>query len=254
MVHIMTELIVQSRNNIVEHMVQQKERDDFSRRLALACDKAGLPEHGRQVDIALRLKITPKAVNKWFNGESVPRKEKMEALASFLGTTASYLHGYSDQDGIIDDHLSRSRDSFRVDVLDVQASAGPGAMMSNEFVEKIRAIEYTSEQARMLFNGRPQEHVKVITVRGDSMEGTINPGDEIFVDVSTTHFDGDGVYVFVYGRTLHVKRLQMQKNRIAVISDNPAYERWYIEEGEEESLHIMAKVLIRQSIDYRRFG
>ena len=250
----MTELKVQSINNIVELMVQQNERDTFSQRLALACDKAGLPVHGRQADLAVRLKVTPKAISKWFNGESVPRKEKMEALASVLGTTAAYLHGYTSDDGITINHMSRLSDTYRVDVLDVQASAGPGTMVSNEFVEKIRAIEYTSEQARNLFNGRPQDSVKVITVRGDSMEGTINPGDEIFVDVSITFFDGDGVYVFVFGKTMHVKRLQMQKNRLAVISDNPAYDRWHIDEGEEDQLHIMAKVLIRQSIDYRRFG
>lgn len=254
MVHIMTELIVQSIPNIVELMVQQKERETFSQRLALACDKAGLPLHGRQADLAVRLKVTPKAISKWFNGESIPRKDKMESLASVLGTTAAYLHGYADDDGITVNHLSRSNDYYRVDVLDVQASAGPGTMVSNEFIEKIRAIEYTTEQARVLFNGRPQESVKVITVRGDSMEGTINPGDEIFVDVSITCFDGDGIYVFVYGKTMHVKRLQMQKNRLAVISDNAAYDRWYIEEGEEEQLHILAKVLIRQSIDYKRFG
>ena len=254
MVHIMTELIVQSTNNIVEPMVQPKEREEFSHRLALACDKAGLPIHGRQADLAVRLKLTPKAISKWFNGESVPRKEKMELLASVLGTTAAYLHGYSNDDGITPNHIAKSHGSYRVDVLDIQASAGPGTMISNEFVEKIRAIEYTNEQARALFNGRPQEHVKVITVRGDSMEGTINPGDEIFVDVSVNSFDGDGIYVFVYGKTLHVKRLQMQKDRMAVISDNSAYERWYIEECEEDNLFIMAKVLIRQSIDYRRFG
>ena len=152
------------------------------------------------------------------------------------------------------EHLRRNEDYFRVDVLDVQASAGPGTLVSNEFVEKIRAIEYTNEQARALFNGRTQEIVKVITVRGDSMEGTIKPGDEIFVDVSVNSFDGDGIYVFVYGKTLHVKRLQMQKDRIAVISDNAIYERWYINESEEDNLHIMAKVLIRQSIEYKRFG
>lgn len=105
-----------------------------------------------------------------------------------------------------------------------------------------------------MFNGRPQTHVKVITVSGDSMEGTINPGDEIFVDVSINQFDGDGIYVFVFGRTLHVKRLQMQKDRLAVISDNSIYEKWHIENNEEEQLYIMAKVLLRQSIDYRRFS
>lgn len=250
----MTELKVQSSADIVELMVQQNEREKFSQRLALACDKAGLPHHGRQADLAARLKLTPKAVSKWFNGESVPRKEAMEKLASVLGTTAAYLHGYAAEDGITPNHASKVSDSYRVDVLDVQASAGPGTMVSNEFVERIRAIEYTNEHARMLFNGRPQQNIKVITVSGDSMEGTINPGDEIFVDVSINHFDADGIYVFVYGKTLHVKRLQMQKDRLVVISDNPIYERWHIEEADEDQFHVMAKVLLRQSIDYRRFG
>ncbi|ENY9375723.1 helix-turn-helix domain-containing protein [Salmonella enterica subsp. enterica serovar Lubbock] len=250
----MTELIVQSSTDIVELMVQQNEREKFSLRLALACDKAGLPQHGRQADLAARMKLTPKAVSKWFNGESVPRKEKMELLASVLGTTAAYLHGYATEDGITPNHASKVSDSYRVDVLDVQASAGPGTMISNEFIEKVRAIEYTTEHARTLFNGRPQDHIKVITVSGDSMEGTINPGDEIFVDVSVNHFDADGIYVFVYGRTLHVKRLQMQKDKLVVISDNPIYERWHIEEADEDQLHVVAKVLLRQSIDYRRFG
>lgn len=145
-------------------------------------------------------------------------------------------------------------DYYRVDVLDVQASAGDGYLVSTEFVETIRAIEYTSEQAKALFGPRPAESIKVITVRGDSMEGTIEPGDQIFVDLAITHFDGDGVYVFVFGKTMHVKRLQMQKNRLAVLSDNQRYKEWFIEEGEEDQFHVMAKVLLRQSIDYKRLG
>ena len=250
----MTELKVQSIDNIFELMVQEKERGTFSQRLALACDKAGLAIHGRQAEIACRLKLTPKAVSKWFNGESIPRREPMERLAKYLGTTSAYLNGYIAEDGIASDHLNVPEDTYRVDVLDVQASAGSGTYMTHDFIEKIRAIEYTTEQARSLFNGRSQDVVKVITVRGDSMEGTINPGDEIFVDISVNSFDGDGVYVFTYGRTMHVKRLQMQKDKLAVISDNDRYENWHIDAEEEANLHILAKVLLRQSIDYKRFG
>ena len=69
-----------------------------------------------------------------------------------------------------------------------------------------------------------------------------------------SHFDGDGVYVFVFGKTLHVKRLQMQRDRLAVISDNPIYEKWYVEPEDEDAFYVMAKVLLRQSIDYKRFA
>ncbi len=250
----MTELKVQSIKYIFEPMVPNKKREDFPHRLALACSKAGMQDHGRQAELASRMKLTPKAVSKWFNGETVPRPDKMEKLAKILGTTAAYLHGFSDEDGIKENHMAVAESYYRVDVLDVQASAGPGTFITDTFVEKIRAIEYTTEQARSLFNGREASSVKVITVSGDSMEGTINPGDEIFVDISVHRFEGDGIYVFVYDKTLHVKRLQMQKSRIAVISDNSIYEKWYIEQADETCLYIMAKVLLRQSIDYRRFA
>ena len=143
---------------------------------------------------------------------------------------------------------------YRVDVLDVKASAGPGSLVTSDFIETIRAIEYTTEQARALFGNRPADNVKVITVNGDSMDGTISPGDQIFVDTGVTHFDGDGVYVFVFGKTLHVKRLQMQRDRLAVISDNPIYEKWYVESEDEDQFYVMAKVLLRQSIEYKRFA
>lgn len=147
-----------------------------------------------------------------------------------------------------------TEDFYRVDVLDVQASAGPGSMVSSDFIETIRAIEYTSEKGRALFGSIPAELVKVITVRGDSMEGTIDPGDEIFVNTGIRGFDGDGIYVFVFGNTLHVKRLQMHKDKLLVISDNARYKEWYIDDADHDRFHIMAKVLIKQTIAYKRFG
>lgn len=143
---------------------------------------------------------------------------------------------------------------YRVDILDFIGSAGPGSIVTSHFIETIRVIEYTTEQARALFGNRPAAHVKVITVNGDSMNGTISPGDQIFVDTSVTHFDGDGVYVFVFGKTLQVKRLQMQRDRLAVISDNPIYEKWYVEPEDEDTFYVMTKVLLRQSVDFKRFA
>lgn len=185
---------------------------------------------------------------------------KLYEIARVLGVSPDWLS--TGEGGMRDapqfkmprEEIVAQTDSYRVDVLDVQASAGDGYLVSTEFVETIRAIEYTNEQAKALFGPRPADTVKVITVRGDSMEGTIEPGDQIFVDLSVTHFDGDGVYVFVFGKTMHVKRLQMQKHRLAVLSDNHRYKEWFIEESDEGEFHIMAKVLLRQSIDYKRLG
>lgn len=39
------------------------------------------------------MKLTPKAVSKWFNGETIPRREKLRELATLIGTTPNYLLG-----------------------------------------------------------------------------------------------------------------------------------------------------------------
>lgn len=254
MVHIMTELKVQSIDNIVELMVQQKERETFSQRLALACDKAGLPIHGRQADIANRMKLSPKAVNKWFNGESVPRKDKLESLASILGTTASYLHGYSDDDGITPGHISENEDIFRIDVLDLSVSAGQG-VINKEFVEVLRSVEYSKDDARHMFDGRKAENIRIINVRGDSMSGTIEPGDLLFVDISVKSFDGDGIYAFLYDETAHVKRLQKMKDKLLVISDNKIYAPWDpIEKDEMNRVFVFGKIIGSMPQTYRKHG
>lgn len=75
-------------------MVHEDEaRKEFASRLALACENAGFEQHGRQAEIARRMKLTPKAVSKWFNGETIPRREKLKELAALIGTTPTYLLG-----------------------------------------------------------------------------------------------------------------------------------------------------------------
>lgn len=94
LVHAITELTVHSRANIIELMVHEdKARKEFASRLALACENAGYEQHGRQAEIARRMKLTPKAVSKWFNGETIPRREKLRELATLIGTTPTYLLG-----------------------------------------------------------------------------------------------------------------------------------------------------------------
>lgn len=249
----MTELIVHSSQSMIELMVHEEEiRKRFSSRLLQACDKAGLQSHGRQTEIAKRMGITPKAVSKWFNGESIPRRGKLRELADLVGTTAAYLLGDESQDGIQAGHMKARNDVFRIDVLDIYVSAGPGTYMISDYVEILYAIEYTAEHARSLFGNRPSEDIKVMTVHGDSMAPTLTSGDRLFVDVSIRNFYTDGVYAFIYDRTLHVKRLQMQGSKLAVLSDNPVYEKWYIDEKSQDQLYVMGKALIHESIKYNK--
>ncbi|MGC6389686.1 XRE family transcriptional regulator [Ewingella sp. S1.OA.A_B6] len=148
---------------------------------------------------------------------------------------------------------SRRDSVYRVDVLGVSASAGFGSG-NGDVVEVIRSIEYVPEYAKSIFGNRPQGSVMLINVRGDSMTGTLEPGDLIFVDTEVTFFDGDGIYVFNFNGDTFVKRLQKVKFELKVISDNKTYETWALEKEEINMLHVQGKVLVSQSQQIRKHG
>lgn len=155
---------------------------------------------------------------------------------------------------VADDLNSETNDVFRVDVLDFAVSAGPGAI-NNEFVEVLRSVEYAMEDAKQMFGGRKSDNLRIINVRGDSMSGTIEPGDLLFVDIDVQRFDGDGIYAFLYDDIAHVKRLQMMKDQLRVLSDNKTYEPWEpIEREEMNRVFIFGKVIGSMPQTYRKHG
>ncbi|EMQ0913143.1 TPA: XRE family transcriptional regulator [Raoultella ornithinolytica] len=147
-----------------------------------------------------------------------------------------------------------NHDVFRVDILDLAVSAGPG-IVNQEFVEILHSVEYAPAEARHMFDGRKAENIRIINVRGDSMSGTIEPGDLLFVDISVKSFDGDGIYAFLYDDTAHVKRLQKMKDKLLVISDNKIYTPWDpIEKDEMNRVFVFGKVIGSMPQTYRKHG
>ncbi|HCQ6509547.1 TPA: helix-turn-helix transcriptional regulator [Klebsiella pneumoniae] len=147
-----------------------------------------------------------------------------------------------------------NHDVFRVDILDLAVSAGPG-IVNQEFVEILHSVEYAPAEARHMFDGRKAENIRIINVRGDSMSGTIEPGDLLFVDISVKSFDGDGIYAFLYDDTAHVKRLQKMKDKLLVISDNKIYAAWEpIEKDEMNRVFIFGKIIGSMPQTYRKHG
>lgn len=239
-------------------------KEAFTHRLIDACSIAGLTGHGRNKRIADAIKknggsISTPGVWKWFNAQAIPDSVNIMILSKTLGVRAEWLeYGVGSPTGgnrEVNVRLDYGVDNvYRVEVLDVEASAGPGTLVSTDFIESITAIEFDSEQAKALFNGRTQEQVRMITVRGDSMDDTLCSGERVFVDIKVRTYDGDGIYVFVFDSNLHIKRLQMHKDRLLVLSDNPRYKEWYIEEDDLDRFYVMAKVLLGQTVAYKRFG
>ncbi len=185
---------------------------------------------------------------------------KIVEIANALGVRSEWLstgQGPMREDGQQpQSRLTKTGDSdvFRLDVLDLTVSAGPG-IINQEFVEILYSVEYAPAEARHMFDGRKAENIRIINVRGDSMSGTIEPGDLLFVDISVKSFDGDGIYAFLYDDTAHVKRLQKMKDKLLVISDNKIYTPWDpIEKDEMNRVFVFGKVIGSMPQTYRKHG
>lgn len=224
----------------------------------------------RQLRLAKKLKISDLAETVGVDAANISRLETgkqkqfteqaLNRLAQALDISVTELFTSTEYQSTVyknsknDATFGEGADVFRVEILDVSASAGAGYIQGSDIVDVIHAIEYSHERASTLFGGRDANGVKVINVRGDSMSSTIEPGDLIFVDVSIHEFDGDGIYVFGFDGKIYVKRLQMIPDQLLVISDNPKYREWSIDKSNEHRFYIFGKVLISQTQSYKRHG
>ena len=78
-----------------------------------------------------------------------------------------------------------------------------------------------------MFRWQEAENIRIGNVRGDSMSGTIKPVICCSLISRIKSFDGDVSMRFLYDDTAHVKRLQMMKDKLLVISDNKsAFSPW----------------------------
>ena len=101
----------------------------------------------------------------------------------------------------------------------VEAAAGHGQTVSDEKPLFCMAFRrYWIEN----YVTRQTDKLSVIAVKGDSMEGILNHGDNILINHAETE-PRDGLYVLRIGNDLFVKRVQRIPGKLLVTSANPHY-------------------------------
>jgi phage repressor protein C with HTH and peptisase S24 domain len=108
----------------------------------------------------------------------------------------------------------------------VTVSAGPGAVVNEELGKPYFAFD--ERWLKELTPSQPSK-LSIVRVDGDSMAPTLNPGDEILVDLGdASERLRDGIYVLRIDDSVVVKRLALNPmgRRVTVQSDNPAYPDW----------------------------
>ncbi|MCO6514808.1 MAG: helix-turn-helix transcriptional regulator [Snodgrassella sp.] len=103
---------------------------------------------------------------------------------------------------------------------EVKAAAGSGYYNSDE--NNTSVLAFRKYWIKNNLRADPK-HLSVITVKGDSMEGVLNDGDNILVNHANNK-PGSGLYVIRIGEDLIVKRVQsLPGGRLLITSANEAY-------------------------------
>ena len=147
------------------------------------------------------------------------KEEERRKLARYFSVSESLLGGPPDDDSGPIGLMSIKRHP-------VMVSAGPGAVVNEEFGKPYFAFD---EHWLKALTQSPPGKLSIVRVEGDSMAPTLNPGDDILVDLADcTGRLRDGIYVLRIDDSVVVKRLALNPTarRVTVQSDNPAYPDW----------------------------
>jgi len=157
-----------------------------------------------------------------FVRRGIPKRlgeDERRKLARYFGISEMLLGGPAPETVAADGLISVKRHP-------VMVSAGPGAIVTEELGKPYFAFD--ERWLKSLTPSAPSS-LSIVRVEGDSMSPTLNPGDDILVDLKdSTARLRDGIYVLRIDDALVVKRLALNPiaKRVTVQSDNPAYSDW----------------------------
>lgn len=129
-----------------------------------------------------------------------------------------------------------------VNVYNVEASAGGGAVVDDESVAY--QLSFPPGYLRSITSANPRD-LAIISVKGKSMEPTLADNDVVMIDTTKRDLSFDGLFVLRDGgASLLVKRVSRGRRRgtVVLVSDNPAYPP---AERDVEDVEIIGKVVWR---------
>ncbi len=221
----------------------------LSERLTSLMNEKGIS----QAELARLIGIKQPSVFKILSGETRNPKKILE-IATALNVDPHWLKtgegGPDPSYRIVEVSEPQNPNTVRVDILDVEASAGNGAYLSPT-EQGLLSQEFDLTFFRQQFGRADAKHLKLITVKGDSMAPTLESGDLLYVDISENYFAADGLYVFTFDGQTFIKRLQKVGKEMLVISDNPTYKEWTFTQDDDVFIH--GRVVFSMPMKWRKW-
>lgn len=249
-------------------MVLNETREAFAQRLKESALKAGYPAYGMAADLARHVGVTPKAVGKWLNAETLPGAPKMTKLAQLLGVKVEWLAWGSGEStqvekraavsplagsdhpdllslSVWDESTPLNDDEVSVPFLrEVELAAGSGRFA----IEEIHDSNLRFGKRSLRQNGVQFDKARCVTVRGNSMMPVLRDGAVVGVNTGKTSLadvvDGD-LYAINHNGLLRVKQIYRQPMGIRLRSfnrDEHPDEDYTYQEIQEQQIAILGHV------------
>ena len=191
--------------------------------------------------LAAHLGIEPPTLWKTIYSTRPPQPDEISKIAQFLGWDVGSFARYVSEGGA-PPYLSdqQEEESVRLPYMNVEASAGKGVMVSDEYVRSFMKIS-AGALAGQLPNAKTSA---IVAVNGDSMEPTLKNRDYIVVDTEQKVLEDGRMFVIIIGENWFVKRLFLNPidKTITIKSDNPMHPSW---SAKEEDIIICGKVVAK---------
>lgn len=168
-----------------------------------------------QSELSRRLNVSPQAVNQWCKGITRPGNERAQSLAKALGITLDELFSENANDPPIKKPVASDDLTMIIPELDINPQAGFGAEMPplNGNGEHIVIAEWVLPRGFFGKSIQDTNHLRLLEVRGDSMQPDYMAGDKVLVDISQKGPTPPGVYVLWDGFGLVLKQIELMVGR-----------------------------------------
>lgn len=202
---------------------------DASERLQLARKQAG---YRSAADAARAMGVAEPTYSAHENGSRGITSKAAQKYARKFNVDAAWLL-YGGPSAVEPEKIAFNQDAppdtDLVPIVNVEASAGDGAIVTDEY--HVAQLSFPKGYLGRISRSKPQD-LRVISVKGDSMVPTLYDDDVIILDLTKRDLSYDGLFVIRdNGDALLVKRIgrASRSGYVAIISDNrdhyPAVER-----------------------------
>lgn len=208
-----------------------------------------IDEYGGQAKLSEAINKSASQISQWLNATPDSRTGKPRSLKSetareieiATGKPRAWFDQPLDSVMMLGDGYIVPEGYIKFSVLNVKAKMGAGTL-DDSTVEVVDFVAVAESWAKAHFGGAISR-IHIITGTDDSMSGTIEPDEILFVDTGIDYFDGDGLYVIHTPVGRRAKRLQMTLTGVLlIISDNPKYRDEEVRPEDVDNIHIIGKI------------